>query len=104
MTNYKVIIEPVAANDLAGSVDYISKVLLEPTIAAKLYRNIKDQISSLSNMPKRNHIVSDDRYASVGLRTHMMKNYIAYYTVDDQDNTVHILRILYNRREWQDTL
>ena len=104
MTNYKVIIEPVAANDLAGIVDYISKVLLEPTVAAKLYRNIKEQISSLSNMPKRNKIVSDERYASVGLRTLMMKNYIAYYIVDDHDNTVHIIRVLYNRREWQDIL
>ncbi len=34
----------------------------------------------------------------------LVENYIAFYVVDEAKREAHVLRILYNRREWQDLL
>lgn len=104
MSSYKVIIEPVALADLFEINDYIVRVLHEPAIATRIYHELKKQISTLSDLPKRHKVVDVERYAAVGLRMLPVKNYIVYYTVDDAVDAVHIIRVLYNRREWQDAL
>ena len=53
MITYNVKIEPEAQEDLFSIVDYISQILHEPVVAANIYQRIKEQISLLSDMPKR---------------------------------------------------
>ena len=104
MITYNVMIEPEAQKDLFAIVDYISQILHEPVVAANIYRKIKEQISLLSDMPKRHKVIDIDPYRSIGVRTLLVRNYTVYYIVDDDKRTVHIIRVLYNRREWQDIL
>jgi len=40
----------------------------------------------------------------MGVRKLFVENYIVFYIVDEDKREVHILRILYNRREWQTLL
>lgn len=62
------------------------------------------KINDLSSMPKRHSVLADDPYHTLGVRKFSIKNYTAFYIVNDDDRTVHIVRILYNRREWQNFL
>lgn len=104
MTTYKIVIERTAENDLNDILSHISNTLHEPTIAKKLYNEIKEKFSNLKNMPHRHKIVNEEPYRSLGIRMLLIENYIAFYVVDEEHKTVHIFRILYNRRDWQQIL
>ena len=101
MTEYKIVIEETAENDLVGILSYISDTLHEPNIAMKIYGSIKKEILTLNQMPFRCGVVNEEPYRSMGVRRIAVENYTAFYVVDEEEKTVHIFRILYNRREWQ---
>lgn len=101
MTTYKIVIERTAENDLSDILSYISNTLHEPIIAKKLYSEIKEKFLNLKSMPHRHKIVNEEPYRSIGVRMLLIENYIAFYVVDEERKTVHIFRILYNRRDWQ---
>ena len=52
-------------------------------------------------MPFRYAVVNEEPYRSMGVRRIPVENYTVFYIVDENAKTVHIFRILYNRREWQ---
>ena len=101
MTEYTIVIEETAENDLVGMLSYISNTLHEPNTAFKIYNSIKKEILSLEKMPFRFAVVNEEPYRSMGIRRIPVENYTAFYIVDENEKTVHIFRILYNRREWQ---
>ena len=101
---YDVIIETTASLDLYGILDYITEVLKAPESAERIYWSIKDQVLSLNEMPYRYPLVRDEPFASIGVRLMPVENYSVFYIINEQINEVHILRILYNRREWQNIL
>ena len=101
MTEYKIVIEETAENDLVGILSYISDTLHEPGIAMKIYGSIKKEVLTLNKMPFRYAVVNEEPYRSMGVRRIPVENYTAFYVVDEEGKTVHIFRILYNRREWQ---
>jgi plasmid stabilization system protein ParE len=45
--------------------------------------------------------VRDERLAVMGFRILLIKNYIAFYTIDEPNKIVNVERILYGRRDWQ---
>ena len=104
MREYKVIIELPAQRDLQGLLRYITDSLKEPVIAKRIYTSIKEQILTLNQMPLRHSVVQEQPYAAMGVRKLLVENYIAFYILDEEKCEVHILRILYNRREWQSIL
>ena len=101
MTEYKIVIEQTAENDLLGILSYISDTLHEPSIAMKIYGLIKKEILTLNRMPFRFEVVNEEPYRSMGVRRIPVENYTVFYIVDENEKTVHIFRILYNRREWR---
>lgn len=101
---YNVIIESSAEKDLYGILTYISETLLEPAVAKRIYLSIKEQILSLSSMPMRYALINEEPYRSMGIRKIPVENYIAFYIVDESCKTVHVFRILYNRREWHNLI
>ena len=101
MTEYKIVIEQTAENDLLGILSYISDTLHEPSIAMKIYGLIKKEILNLNRIPFRFEVVNEEPYRSMGVRRIPVENYTAFYIVDENEKTVHIFRILYNRREWR---
>ncbi len=104
LEEYKVIIELIAQRDLQDILHYIMDTLKEPEIAKQTYIKIKRQILTLSPMPMRYSIVQDQPYSVMGVRKLPIENYMAFYIINEQKCEVHVLRILYNRREWQNIL
>ena len=104
MKEFKIITEPTARQDMLDIRRYISKELLEPVIARRIYESIKGAISTLDHFPLRYAVVEDEPYAFLGIRILPVENYNAFYIVNEQSKNVHIIRILYNRREWQNLL
>ena len=90
--------------DLLDILRYIAIELQEPTTALRMVDTIDTVIENLSHMPHRCPLVDDERLAALGFRKLHIKNYIAFFTVDDESQSVYIERILYARRDWLNIL
>jgi toxin ParE1/3/4 len=101
MTKYKIEITRTAKNDLAGISNYIAKELMEPKIAEKLVDKIGSEVFTLEKMPLRGPLVLDERLKQLGIRRIFIENYIVLYIVNAEKKTVQVLRILYNKRNWE---
>lgn len=104
MTRYKIEITQPAENDLREVKRYISNELMEPDTAKRVVAKIGEVIMGLSELPLRNALVADERLAFKGIRKIIIDNFIVFYIVDEENEIVTIIRILYNRRNWIDLL
>ena len=104
MDKFNGIIEVTAAVDLRGILRYIGETLKEPEAAKRIYFSIKDKINTLDQLPQRQPFVRDEVLASRGVRRLPVENYSVFYVVDESARKVSILRILHNRREWQNII
>ena len=101
---YEVILETTTVLDLYGILDYITDILKTPEAARRIFFSIEGQVMSLNHMPERHPVVRDEPYASLGVRHMPAESYNAFYIVNRAKHEVRVLRILYNRREWQNLL
>ena len=67
----------------------------------KNFHRLKKDILSLETMPLRFALIDEEPYKSMGVRCIPIENYTAFYIADETAKTIHILRVLYNRRDWQ---
>ena len=104
MLKYRVDVSEPAEDDLRDIVRYISSQLDAPMTAMNMLETINDALSKLADMPYRCPIVRDDRLAAMGYRRLEIKNYTAFFTVNEKDRVVDVERILYARRDWVNLL
>lgn len=100
MKKYNVEVSEPAERDLHDIVRYISGQLLAPMTASKMMAEIEDALTDLADMPQRHPPVMDERLASMGYHKLLIKNYIAFFTIDESAKVVDVERILYARRDW----
>ena len=84
-----------AQQDLKNIYEYIAYTLLVPDTAAKMYRKIIQSARSLESMPERNPLYKEEPWHSQGVRFVPVKNYLLFYTINNETHTVSIARILY---------
>ncbi len=101
---YKVLMTEPATGDLLATARYIAKELKEPAAAKNLVEKIREAVMSLSEMPIRHALVTEERLAFLGIRKLPVDNYIVLYVVSETDTVVTVVRILYSRRDWEQLL
>lgn len=99
MDSYEIIITPDAIADLVELRDYIADVLLAPDTARSYIQAIREEISTLSEMPGRIKLVDDEPWRSRGVRKIMAKNFYVYYRMDKAAMRVYIMNVIYARRD-----
>ena len=100
MKPYKVRITDPALDDVEQIYRYISDVLLEPQAAEQILDLFEESMQNLSHMPHSRPLVAYEPLAQRGLRKLIVKNYIAFFVIDEDEKTVNIERVLYGRRNW----
>jgi len=98
--NYGIHITEKAEHDLTEAADYIEFNLLNPEAADGLLDKADQEINKLVFMPEKHQLVNDPVLASWGIRMIVVNNYLAFYVIDEGTKTVHILRFLYEKRNW----
>lgn len=104
MRSYKVVMTRRAKDDLIDIGDYIFYTLLEPDTAYHLVKRLRAAVKTLQELPKRYGLIDDSILASQGIYCMPVENYYIFYQVEDAMNTVIVLRIGYNRRNWKEIL
>lgn len=98
--NYEVRITRAAENDLNEAADYIEFVLLNPQTADDLLDTVEETLPTLAQYAQRYAFVDDPVLKAWGIRFVQIKNYLAFYTVSEEEQKVYIVRFLYGKRNW----
>ncbi len=101
---YQVHVTSVAERDLNRAADHIEFVLKNPQAADDLIDEAEKQIGSLAEFPKRFQLVDDPVLSSWEIRFVIVNGYLAFYTVSEEDNTVYVVRFLFQKSDWKTIL
>ena len=97
---YKIELSIKAKEDIKSIVLYIKNNLNEPSIANKYAKIIKEEIKTLEYSPKKFAIIDDDSIKDLEVRKLNIKNYLAFYRVNEKEKVVNVERILYGASNW----
>ena len=102
--SYQVHITSTAEHDIMRAADYIQFTLRNPDAADNLLDAATEQIGSLADLPQKFCLVDDPVLASWGIRFAIINNYLAFYTIDKEKQTVIVVRFLYQKSNWNSIL
>ena len=95
---YKLVYKPYAERDIWEIAAYLSDYSV--SAAQSFLNNLKEKIEALSEMPLRfPKIISHQEY-----RKMPVDKYVVVYLVDERQNRVLIIRVVYGRRNYQDSI
>ena len=95
----KIVYTHTARGDLKEIYAYIADILMAPKTAHSLIERIMAEARSLEEFPARNPLYREDPWHSQGVRFLAVKNYLVFYTVKAEIETVSIARIMYGGRD-----
>ena len=93
-----------AEYDLIDIEYYITFNLENPEAAERIVNGILDEAEAVSDFPMKYPLVNDSLLQNIGLRMTHFDNYNIFYHYNKGEDVVYIIRILYNRVDWQDIL
>lgn len=103
-SNYQIKFTPIANEDLDGIYLYISEILVSPKAANDLMDSIEASIMKLKDFPYLGSPVTDDILSNRGYRKLIVKNYIVFQLIDEEEKQVVIMRVLYGAQQYENLL
>ncbi len=97
-TYFKIIYSPKSVDDLNEIYDYIEFELRSKQSAIKQVSSIRKAVRNLDFMPEKHPVVEWEPWSSMKIRKLPVNNYIIFYTVNNKNLAVTIVRILYEKR------
>ena len=101
---YEVKISKQAEHQLKEIFQYISYTLQAPGTAEKMLDLLEREILSISSFPNRIPLTQDEPWHSQGIHKMVVKNYLVYFWVDENNQTVHIIAVVYGHRDQKQLL
>lgn len=102
MKKYEVIVTDLAKKDIKNIHSYISNELFLPNEALNLVKLIERNIKNLEVMPER--FRKYEKYKEKNIRICRLKKYLIFYNVNNDENQVEVVRILYSARNYDSIL
>ena len=101
---YEVIFSKIIDSEIDQCYTYIKETLEAPRAAENLFNELYEKLNEILENPYKRPLVQDKYLASLGLRSIKVKNYVLYYTITEEKNTVYALRFMYKTRDWTNIL
>jgi len=95
---------PKAYEDIEEIYNYISGKLFAEVAANNLLEKIEERVMRLEEFPFSCNYVSDEGLKSKGYRKLIVDNYLVFYIVDEKNEKVVIVRILFGAQNYNDIL
>ncbi len=96
---YEVKLTPQAIRQIKETVQYISKILLEPETARNWADTLQREIRELDHMPSRYPFVEEEPWHKRGIHKMPVKNFLVYYLIDEEKKIVWVTMVIYGRRD-----
>lgn len=104
MKTYEVRITPYALEQMTEIRDYITNQLLNPDAARNLIREIRMEVMKLGQMPERFRPIDEEPWGERGIRKLVVKNFYAYYWIEEEAAVVHVIAVTYAMRNQKNVL
>ena len=101
---YKLEYLPIARQDMADIVRYISHELCNPEAAEKLALEMIEAVDGLPAFPYANAAYIPIKPLKHEYKKLLVQNYIMFYWVDEKEKTVTMARVIYARRDYKKLL
>lgn len=95
---YEVTLTSQAIKQIEETVQYISKILLEPETARKWADTLQCEIGRLDSMPARYPLTEEEPWHTKGIRKMPVGNFLVYYLIDEERMAVWVTAVVYGRR------
>ena len=92
---YKLEFTQTFEKDLDSILDYIVNKLFNPTAAKSLYKNVKSTFASVAEFPEMFPLHPLEQLSKMGYHYCQIGNYLAFYTVDVEEQTVYARAMVY---------
>ena len=96
---YKLVLLPLAGQDLQEIVDYIEKELQSPRAALKFIRLFRKKVKLALLYPYAFPVRVLPSVAEQEYRILSLKNYLLFYIIREKSKTIEIYRIIYAKRD-----
>ena len=83
---------------------YISTDLQSAKAADDVIDSLQHAMSELSVMPSRYHRYMEEPWFSEGIRYFSIRNFSVFYTVDEIEQSVFIVHVIYSKRDFSQIL
>jgi plasmid stabilization system protein ParE len=87
-------------SDIVSTLKYISDVLEAPRAAEDHYDELIKSYDKLQENPFRRPLVQNKYLAVKGIRSINIKNYVLFFKINEDNNTVLLYRFLHCKRDW----
>ena len=104
VNNYTIKMTPKAAEDLDNIYQYISKELFATSSATNILERIEKGIMGLREFPFSCNYVADEYLRNKGYRKLLVGNYIVFYLIEEENDQVIIMRVLYGKQKYENLL
>lgn len=99
MKEYEVRVTRQALEQMQEIVHYISMDLMAPDAADNLLDKMKTEILKLSSFPKKYGLIDEEPWQTEGIRKIVVKNFLIYFWVDDDNSKVQVTAVIYSKRD-----
>ena len=96
---YSYMLTETAEADVDEATDYIVNELHNPDAAAVFLDAMEEKLSEICRSPKTGRLVRNPYLTRNDIRRVLVKNYIAYYIVDETEAEIIVLRVVYGGRD-----
>lgn len=96
---YNIVYTRLAKNDIKEAESYISATLKNPKAALDIVIALEKAIKNLEEFPYSHRVYVPHRLLEGEYRFIPVKNYLIFYTVDEEKKTVEISRVIYAKRD-----
>ncbi len=96
---YQVKLTRQAIEQIRETRDYIANFLSEPETAQRWMENLRREFAKLYTMPLRFPLTEEEPWRTKGIRKMTVRNFLVYYNVDEDRETVWIIAVIYGRRD-----
>jgi toxin ParE1/3/4 len=77
---------------------YIANECCAPEAAQNLLDKLTESMNDLAEMPNRHSLVDQEPWRSAGVRKVIVKNFLIYFWVDEENMKVHVIAVIYEKR------
>ena len=101
---YKISFTDYFEDELDEAHEYLLAKSDSETIVEKYFKAFYEKLVSIKEMAYIWSLVDDDVLANKGFRSFLVKNYLVFYKVIEDEETVYIHRFLHSSRDWANIL
>ena len=96
---YNYVLTESAEADIDEAFDYIAHELVNPDAASAFADELEVKLEEICKTPKAGRLVYNPYLKRDDIRRVLVKNYIAYCLIDEDEAKIVVLRVVYNRRD-----